>query len=706
MGGQLSTQRAAANQYYNGEPFGNEVVGRSQVITRDVAETVDAIMPAMMKIFSSGGRTVEFVPSNEAGEQMAGQATDYCNWTWSVQNPGFSILYDWIKDGLLFKVGTIKIWWETDTEVSFENYEGLTDAQLQKLLSDDRVSLKTQTATPLDPMTMQQLQSSALHNVKVKVEKDKGRVKIMTVPPEELLLEDHAVTLEGSVFVGHQTKKTVSQAIEEGFDADLIRSLPSDTEINSSPERLARFKSEDQMSYRDNSSLDESTREIWITECYMLVDYDGDGIAEKRRIVVGGSTGNVILQNEEIDDHPFASWCPDPMPHKFYGNSIADKVMDLQALKSTVWRQMLDNLYLSNNPRTGVVDGQVNIDDLLTSTPGGIVRMKNRDALLPIETQFVAGQSYEMLEYVDKMRETRTGISRAMSAPDPAQLPSSATQVLVENDNRAERIELMARVFAETGLKPAFKRIMELLAKHQKEARQIRIDGQWQNVNPAEWDTEMDMTVNVGLGSNNKDRMVQQIQQLLTGMHGIVQVQGGLTGPLVTAENVYAACSELANAMGLPRPDKYFTNPQNAPPQQPQPHPAQQESQMKMQIMQQESQQKMQLQQSEQQSAQAMEQAKLQADQQRSILQLQHDKELAQIKLQHDMEIERMREGAERQRDAMRAHTDIGIDAVKAHQEMAIDQQKHEQDMELNQQQADLDAKLASKQADKDGPSV
>ena len=338
----------------------------------------------------------------------------------------------------------------------------------------------------------------------------------------------------------------------------------------------------------------ESMREIWITESYVKVDYDGDGIAELRQVTTaGGGEGNyagLILENEEIDAHPWASVTPIPMPHKFFGMSVADQTRDVQLIKSTLMRQALDNAYLSNAPQIGALEGKVNLDDLLNRRPGGVIRIKDPQALFPIETQNIVPAALEMIAYIDSVREGRTGVQRFTSGPGADALNDAynktATGINAVETSSQERLELIARVFGETGVRQAFKRILELVCKHQQKPKMIQLRGKWVEMDPREWNDQMDVTVHVGLGTGNKMQQVAATSQVLAVQQQIAQGQGGMNGPLVTAQNIYNACAKLIEAVGLRTATPFFTDPtQNPMPQQgPPPDPKMLEAQQKPQI--------------------------------------------------------------------------------------------------------------------------
>ncbi len=619
QGGLLSQERRQAERFYKGELFGNEIEGRSQVVSRDVAEAVDSMMPSLMRIFASGDEVVRFNPSRPGAEAIADQATDYVNWIWMQQNEGFRNFHAWFKDALLKKAGIIKIWWDESEDVTRETYQGLTEAELAILAADPGIEIIQDKAysdpsaaapsppaatgaapaasaaaapgvgpgaappgapkTERAPAAERQPPAPLLHDVVLRRTTRTGRVRIRPLPPEEFLIDRRAVDLDEVPFLAHRLKRTISELIEAGYPREQLAVLEDDEVADLSLERLERFADEDEMPWRESSALDPSMREVWVTECYIRVDYDGDGVAELRKVTVAGAGAAVILDNDEVDDHPFAALTPIPMPHKFFGMSIADQTIDLQLIKSTLWRGALDSLYLSNAPQMGVVEGQVNLDDLLNRRPGGIVRIKNPSALVPIQTAPLGGDAFTMIEYIDTVREQRTGVTRYNQGLDPDTLNKTATGINTIQNAAQQRLELIARIFAETGVKRAFRRILELVAKHQQQPQIIRLRGAWVAMDPREWTDEMDMTVSVGLGTGNRDQQVAQMTNLLQIDQQIVQMQGGVEGPLVTLQNIYAKLAKLVEAAGLKSVGNFYTDPRTVPPKPPAADPLLQQQQ-------------------------------------------------------------------------------------------------------------------------------
>jgi F0F1-type ATP synthase membrane subunit b/b' len=564
-------QRAKAIEYYNRDPFGNEVEGRSQIVTGEVAEAIDGALPALLRVFTQSDDVVRFEPIGPDDEEKAKQATEYSNWVFMRDNPGVTIMHNWFKDALLSKVGTVKVYWDEKKEVNTESYQNLSEEELAMLLSDEQFEIVSQEAiqigevpvppseeemmmaqqTGVQPMPMMQPVFS--YNVKVKKEDKKGRVVIENVPPEEFIISKKARTVKDSPFCAHRKLVTRSELIAMGFPKDEVEGLMSYEDLTFTPERVARYSVGEQPLERQ--SQDKSMQEVETFECYMRVDFDNDGIAELRRVFYAGQT---ILENEEIDYIPFCSICPIPMPHKFFGHSLADRTMDLQLIKSTITRQILDNLYLTNNARIAAVEGQVNLDDLLTVTPGGVVRVKNPNALVPISVPPVASQSFPMLQYLDSVQEKRTGVSMASQGLDPNILQNTtATAVAAMQNAGAAKVELIARIFAEGGVRDLFENILHLLCKYQDKPRVIRLRGKYVSVDPREWSNQYDVSINVGLGTGNRQEQMAMLAMVLQKQEQIIGTQG-VSGPLVGLSQYRSTLGRFIESAGFKDSTEFF----------------------------------------------------------------------------------------------------------------------------------------------------
>jgi hypothetical protein len=549
-------QRSKALEYYNREPYGNEVEGRSQIVTGEVAEVVDGALPQLLRVFTQSDDMVRFEPKSMDDEEKAIQATEYVNWVMNRDNDGVALMHTWFKDALLQKNGIIKVYWDEVVDVTKEKYQNLNEQELTMLLSDDSIEVKNQEQIEVDsyqdPMTGAVIPMFA-YNVTVKKTNKTGKVVIENVPPEEFIISKKARTIADSPFTAHRRLITRSELISMGFKKKIVDDLPVWSDLTYTQERTARFSQGENPD--DQLGLDPAMEQVEVYECYIKVDVDKDGIAELRKVTYAGRE---ILDNEEIDFVPFCSVCPIPMPHKFFGHSFADRAMDLQLIKSTVTRQILDNMYMVNSPRTMAVEGQVNLDDLLTVTANGIIRVKNTNALVPMTVPATAAQSFPLLEYLDVVQSKRTGVNDAQQGLNPDILQNTtATAVAAMQSAAAGKIELVARIFAETGVKDLYQKILQLLCKYQDKARVIRLRGKYVSIDPREWTNEFDMTINVGLGTGNKQEQMAMIAMVLGKQEEILK-SSGMNNPLVSASQYRNTLGRFVESAGFKDSSEFF----------------------------------------------------------------------------------------------------------------------------------------------------
>ena len=594
MGGNLSAQRKKSLEYYMGEPLGTEIDGRSQVVSTDVADTIETILPNLLKIFTASDQTVKCEPVKAEDVELAEQATNYINYIFNKDNNGFSILYTWFKDALIEKNGIVKVYWDESEKVEQETYQNLNDQEYKILIDNDDVEVVKEESF-VDEKAKEQLEeikvlaeaqgqdignvpTPKLHNCNIKRTTSSGKVKIENIPPEEFLIERNAKTIEEANFVAHRVLKTRSDLIQMGFDREVVENLATQNTVLLNEERLTRFSDIDESPLND--STDESTEDIEIYECYVKIDMDGDGIAELRKVIVAGSNGNTVLENMPCDFIPFCSLTPIPMPHRFYGRSVSELVEDVQLVKSTVMRQLLDNMYLTNNNRVAVMDGMVNLDDLLTNRPGGVVRTKQppSQVMMPMQNQTISQQAFPLLEYLDTVRETRTGVTRYSQGLDADSLNKTATGVNTLMSQSQMRMELIARVFAETGIKDLFRRIFELTVKYQNKERIVELNNKFVAVSPTEWKNRYNISITVGLGAGSKDQQIVMLNNILQKQLQAFQLQGNKEYPMVNLKNIYNSLAKIIEEAGLKNVENYFINPdqgkdlmQPSPPPEPTP---------------------------------------------------------------------------------------------------------------------------------------
>jgi hypothetical protein len=573
-GGELSKQRKNALKFYLGEKLGNEVEGQSQVRSQDILEVVESILPSMMRIFTQGENIVSFEPTGPEDVAYAEQASDYINHIFMKDNTGYSILHTMFKDALISKNGFVKYYWKTDKEQKEESYENLTLLQYQMMLADPEVEIVSveNKETNLDENNVEMMEET--FNITVKRIKDYGRIVIESVPPESMLISKTATSLDDCNFIAQRVFKTRSELISMGFDSKLVQKLPVADEEIYNTEAVTRRSYDDETMPQDYQNIDPLLTRVEIVDCYMKCDFDNDGIAELRHIVVGGSGYNAheILENEPIEQIPFATVTAIPMPHRFYGLSIYDLIGDIQEIKTTLLRQTLNNAYLQNNARTVVVDGQANIDDLLTSRAGGIVRVKSPGAVSPMAAPNFMREGLAMIDKIDEVRQGRSGVSKVQMGLDSDVINKShttATSANVMMNASTQRIELYARNFSE-GIKRMFQGILQLVCKYQDQSRIIKLRNRFVEMNPTEWHDKYNATVQVGLGTGSQDQRLEVLGRVLAVQEKLISA-GGLG--IVDPQKIYNTLQKYLEHAGYKDASQFFNNPQNLPPRPPRPRP-------------------------------------------------------------------------------------------------------------------------------------
>ena len=580
-GDELSLQREKAMDYYYAMPFGNEVDGRSQFVDSTVMDTIEWIKPSLMRVFASGDEMVKFSPVGPEDVPMAQQATDYVNYVFTKMNPGWSILYAWFTDALLSKNGIIKVWWDETSTDEREEYFALTDDELNALLSDENVEVLEHTEDLLEQDNdMGGITVEPAHDITIKRTVVQGQVRVENVPPDEFLIARESKTIEESRFVCHRVKKTLSDLREMYGDID-----PEDLSTGSqgdmgdfTTERSARYAFDGSNNFGFNTSeTEEALQTYWLHENYLKTDYDGDGIAELRKVSLVGS---YVLENEAVDYIPFVSITPISIPHKFFGLSVADLVMDLQLIKSTLMRNLMDNAYNQNFGRYAVLEGQANLDDLLTQRPGGVVRVKSPNAIMPLATPPLESYSFDMLEYLDGVRESRAGVSKMSQGLDENALKSHTTATAVNAVTTAaqSRVELIARNFAETGVRQLMRTIYNLLQRHQDIETVMELRGEWVQIRPFSWRPALDCTVSVGLGSGNRDQQLMHLSAMI--QFASETMAGGLQ--VVSQKNMYNMGAELIKNMGFQNVQDFLTDPDTLPPTGPSPEEQQAQAEVEL----------------------------------------------------------------------------------------------------------------------------
>lgn len=733
---ELVSKRVTALEYHRGEMNDTpSLPGRSKVVSRDVADTISWIVPGIIRVFDASDRMAQYEPENQNDEEGAKQATDYINYVFKKDNPGYRILWDATQDALLLGNGIVKHYWDATEKCEYSEHTGMTAEQIALLQQEDGVEITTaskgQPQQVMDP-TGQPVEVET-YDIKVKRTDKTGKLCVECIEPENFLMDGNARTIEEARFTAHRDPTmTRSNLIRMGFDADLVAKLPAYHSVLSNQEDTAR---DTKVHFRSNDVGAESETLVELYECYVKCDVDGDGESETVRAYYAGSGGAGELLDWEVwdDDVPFSDIPCEPVAHRWDARSIADKTMDIQRIKTVVLRGLLDNGYALALPMNEVEEDSVVNPEMLTAPKFGgvILRKKGKMATAPIVphlTPFIGDKLLMVLEHIDQITEKRTGVSRASMALDPETLQNqSATANQNQKDASYSQIELIARNMAELGWRRVFRQILRLVVKHQDRPRTIRLRDKWVEMDPRYWNANMDVTVNVGLGTGSRDRDLSMLNNVLATQMGLLERFAGMglmEQGLDMLERVMKTAQKQAESSGLHNPDEYYptygpddlqkmaqTIQQKAsqPPIELQLEQA--KGQTQKEVAANDAQVQAQLKQAELQMNAAAEERKSQADVTKEAAQLEADLQTQAAQRDNDIILEQIRQQGEREKIAAAAIEKdkdralqlqikmMEIDAqqqAQAHQ-MAVDSANKQADREHSSQIEDKRAKAKPK---------
>lgn len=699
----LSNDRADNIARYEGEPYGDERAGRSQVMSRDVMETVEAVMPSLVRTFLGSEEVASFEPSEPTDEEYASQATDYVNYVLMRDNPGFRIALDWMKSALITSTSLVKLWWDETDKTKVESYTDLSDEQFISIVQEDDVEVLEHTAYAsvegqrMEPeqaaeMAMMGAQPVASHDLKIRKTETKKRLRWEAVPPEEFLINRRARSLDEDdntfSFCAHRQARTIEELEAEGYDPEVLARAPEhdDWYLDETEERWDDLELTNDAYTRDT---DQSQRRVWVYECYLKVDFDGDGHGELRKVtVLGGATSTQVLDNEEVYELPFAELCPVRLPYRFYGWGLADLVKDLQKLKTAIWRAQMDGLYLSIYPHRAVNRNTVDLDDLLSEAPGSIVGVDGPPGaeIMQMPSAWPGAQAFTMLEYIDRVLQSRSGVNDLAGGLDGGALAGETARGVEEAANSARaRVELIARTFAETGWTRLVRLALRMLNRHQDKGRVIRLRKKWVNIDPRSWNTDMDVKINVGLGVGSKTEQIQKLMGIAQKQEQIL-MQMGPTNPLAPLPLYYNTLKALTEAADR-EPDTFFADPTEWMEQQaqqpPQPNPEAAKMQAEMQMKQAEAQNKVQMQQAELQ-------AKMQQAQQDALTKAASDQQAAQMQ----GEIERFKAQLNAEIARQNAEMQAAVDRERMANEQSLALQRMEREFQFRMTELQMEKEL------------
>ena len=692
----LSSERAHAMDYYNGDMSRDMPAqdGRSRAVSTDVADTIDGLMPSLMEIFAGSDDVVRFEPFGPEDVAPAEQETDYVNHVFMQRNPGFLILYSFIKDALLSKVGIVKVWWEEREEQTRETYLDQPDDAFALLVANPEIEIVAHSERPdpafqpaaLPAQMSPQMPAGApaappdpgagaiaagaptsvmpapvapapvapapgglapadddapvpmLHDVTVVTRKTVGQAHVQGVPPEEFGISRFARSLKDCGYCFHEVIKREEDLIADGYDRDEIQAIPSYTMLTN-PEELARDTVDEHLSAGGDEGINEVNRQVKITEHYVRMDYEGNNKPALYRVTTGGDQGEVLTRNGEpeivqVDAPPFAAMTPVIVTHRFFGRSIADLVMDIQRIKTALLRSILDNAYLAVNPRVEVSEAhatETTLDDLLVSRPGGIVRTKMPGGVNWQTVPAIAGEIFPVLEYADSTREWRTGVNRQAQGLDANALQNTSATAAMQVYSAAQaRMKLIARIFAETGIRDLFSLLHAVIRRNGSQAATVRLRNQWVTVDPRDWKERNDLTINVGLGTGGKSERLAHVMAVINLQKEALA--GGLSN-LVTVQNLYNSAAEVVKLVDLKNVDQFFTDPKTQAPPQPRPDPKLVQIQTQAQLDAQQAQGQLAMQDHKAQHDAALAQRRFELDRQMALL--QHELALRDQQFRH-----------------------------------------------------------------------
>ncbi len=629
QGGGVSEARKQSFDYYIGEKYGTEKPGESEIVTRECFEVVEDGLSQILPVFTSSDKAVEFDAVGPEDEAQADQETDIVNYFLTKKNNGFVFLYEWFKDALMFPNGYAKMYMEETEKRVTERFNGLTEIELQMLMSEKESQYESVEILAHDEKVVFDQANQiniALFDVEIECERKEKVLRSVTIPGEEMLVDNDllSVDMDSADFICHRFAKSKTALIEEGFDKNRLEMVSRESSNDWNDERVNRLYYEEE-SPDSGSDDDESMQMYWVHDCYVMVDADGDGVAERRHILL---IGDQVFENEEDDYQPYLALSSIPMPHKHNGLSQIDVTMDLQLISSTLFRQWLTNIYKINQPKKYVGqnfrDNEWDTMRYLLDAESEFVPARDPTAIMQEQVTDLGPMILPAMQNIKTMVNSRTGVGDG-GVLDPDVLQEAAKEsIALANDMRSKRIETVVRIFAETGVKQAMLKAHRLLREHQDVPLTLKLRGEWVNVNPANWRERIDVTVNVGLGNNNKDRELGILNNLLA-----IQERSAPYG-LVKPKHAFNTLSRMVETSGLKNPELYFEKPSDQPPPPPPPDPQVVLAQQQMQLAQQ-----------EQQRRDRESQARIMMEQQE--FQLKRDKEMAEFNLKQRESLTRLK---------------------------------------------------------------
>lgn len=536
---------------------------QSSVVSTDIQDVVEADMPSLARVFLGSGDVITFQANtdNEADLKEAEEKSKYVNWLVRSQPDSFQIIHNWLKDAEIQKNGVVKYFLEECKEVEEVEYSNLDAMEIDEVIE----SLKGSKVDKVKVEVSEQLENEETEtfDIKFRVTRESEKIRIINIPPESFLITKNATSIDDANLVGDRVKKTRGELLAEGFKRDIIDLLPTiENDTQQSNIKQTRFYDQSGSVGDNQSSLNDwANEQVEISDLYCKIDFDGDGIAERRHIMM---SDNVILVNECFNHVPYASLSAILMPHKAIGRSRAEITYQTQLKKTALERGMMDNIYMVNNPRN-VVHPDIDLDDLLTVRVNGIVRMDEDTNILPgqgvfpLQIPYIGDKTLMTLQYVDQTRAQTTGSLMANQGLDADTISKeTATRFNGVKDNSDAKIELIARNYAETGFRKLFEGIAWIASRYQNSEQEFRVLGKAMTVKPSSWKYNHHITTNVGLGAGNNEKLIESLQGIYQ-IQSQEQAQGSI---LVDNKDKYNTLKRIIDGLGLPSVQEFFNDPE------------------------------------------------------------------------------------------------------------------------------------------------
>lgn len=573
---ELSSHRRTAIRYYRGK---KDIVdyeeGRSTIVSMDLMEAVNAYMPSIMRIFHGSDRAVEFEPTRPGGEDQAEQATDYVDHVYLIDNNGELVTWTAVNTALYQLFGVTKVWWDDAIDVKTHHFTGLTEQAYRALLMEPDVEAVAAESYPHPDLTEEQLsqflqmgQVPELWDCEIRRKTKRRQARVAAVPPDEFLIDPWAKDFDSAIIIGQRTYRSVSDMVAMGYDRSVVDEYTSQARDAINTERQER--------QRFNNTLEEmfTSEKVLHTEVYVRIDYDGDGIAELRKIDCVGESYE-ILSNEPWDEHGFSLWRINPEPFTIFGFDLHDTTKDIQRVQTALMRATMDSAYLSLNPRPTVLAGQTDMDSVADTSLGAIGIEYVPNAIRYATVPFVGRDALPIMEKLESKKEDRIGVSKASAGLNADALQSStAMAVNATVQGGQQKIELAARSLA-YGYADMMAKLYRLIVKNQDQARTVKLRGRWADIDPTVWETDLAVRINVALGSGQKETKIQQLQ-MLTQMQQQIMERLGPQNPLVGLGNIRYTLGKIVELMGYQDSGQFYKRVPvdfEMPPQPPQPDP-------------------------------------------------------------------------------------------------------------------------------------